>query len=1177
MIATILFGSCSSQKNTSTTRAYHSINTRYNIYFNAYEAYKDALKSKNLSNKDNLSEIISIYPYDPEWDESKKGGGSFTTTIDKATKAIKLHSITTKPEKDPDKSKDTKYQEWLKSREFNPFLKNAWLLMGKAEYQNEDYLKAITTFAHISHLYNNNLEVITEARLWMALSYTQMGWQYEADNMFQKVKPEGMSEKLKGEFAGIYANYLVRMKQYDEAIPYIEEAIKSESDNYQKIRLRYLLGQIYAKKGERAKAYKAFGSVQGMRTPYEFSFNAKIRQAELYDSGNKSKVISSLTKMGKNSKNKEYLDQVYYTLGNVYLNEKDTVKAIDNYKIAIEKSTRNGYDKAIAQLQLGEIYFTQREFIKAQPCYSEAIGVLSKKHEKYPLASLRSAVLDELVVHAEAVHLQDSLQHLAGLPENERLAVIEKHIKDLKEQEAEQKRQEELLAKEEETKGQFVQQNQQTGWPNQQESSFYFDNRQTVEQGKISFKRLWGTRTLEDNWRRQNKQANVFAEDVPGGLDTDSLAQTGEGVEGMPTQNETIDDKYNPEYYLQQLPLTPEAIEASDKIIENALFNMGKIYKDKLTDFDLAVDAFNTDLTRFPATPNKEEIYYQLFLIYLQLGDKAMQEQYRAMLMREFPENDYAATLSDPNYEWNMLNMTLLQDSIYDATYNAYLDSKINAVRNNYQSIKEKYPLAKLMPKFMLLNALTYAQTNDEMKFKDNLQELVDTYPQSDVSEYASGILKNLLSGRRLASDNSPTRGMIWDLRFSDEEMAMHPDSIQFVDNRDANHLLLFIYNSKTVDRNQLIYDVAQYNFSSYNRRVFDLDFSEVGQIRLLQAKGYKSYDDIKSYMTKAFASESLISRIDPTVIPVPISVENMATLMRGKSLGEYFEFFKTNYSSDMRTLIAYWDNQIDLEIRKQEEEKALEEAQAEQQKQEEEKAKEMPVTELPVEAAPDKPVKVKPDDPVVKTDDKPEEGKEADQQPDKVEASAADLFTDEQADKIEGVVNTATEIINNPVDGLKNLFSKKRGQSKLTKEEQEEQKREKEEQKQLDKIRKETLKAQQDSVKRAEKAVQDSIRNAEKQAADILKQAERQKKEEQRLLEKQEKEQVEAEKKAKEEARKQKERDKKEREKNRREELKRKEKERNEKLKQREKERREKLRQREKERQERAKAKQKR
>ncbi|WP_280672890.1 MULTISPECIES: hypothetical protein [unclassified Dysgonomonas] len=1206
IILALFFVSCSTKKNTSVTRAYHSINTRYNIYFNAEQAYEDALKNKLNGSQDNLSDILSVYPYNPELDENKKVGGPFDITIDKCTKAIKLHSIKAKPQRDPDKRKNQKYQQWLKQREFNPFLKNAWLLMGKAEYQNEDYMQAVTTFTYITHLYNQNEEILAEARLWTALSYTQMGWFYEAENILQKIQAAGgVPKNLRKEFSSIYANYLVRNKEYEAAIPYVEQAIKHESNKQQKIRLRYLLGQLYAKNDEGQKAYKAFDKVHGMSTPYLYSFNATMHQSEFYDAKNRDKVLSKLNGMAKSSKNKEYLDQVYYAIGNIWLNEGDTVKAIENYKLAAEKSTRNGFDKAISQLKLGDIYFDRHDFLKAQPCYSDVVNLLTKRHELYPRAAQRSEVLDGLVVHAQAQHDQDSIQYLAKLPEAERLDTINRYIERLKKEDKEQEEEARRLAREEgrdnaDTPESMFDRNQQT--PNQQQtptfgnsnqSSFYFYNPQAVSQGKVTFQRQWGTRKLEDNWRRKDKTEPIFGDEQQ-----DLLADDGEQKEGDNPTEKTGDEekpevdekaqRYSAEYYISQLPLTPEALKESDDIIDNALFNMGIIYREGLSDPYLAIETFDTDLRRFPETPNTEEIYYQLFLIYMQLGDRTNMELYRSRLLAQFPEKSYAKTLSDPNYEWNMANMLSLQDSLYDATYDSYLNSRVNTVRENYTYVKEKYPLSKLMPKFMFLNALTYAQTNNVNEFRSGLKELVEKYPQEDVSEVATGMLKNLANGRTLAADGSMTKGMIWDIAFGDDLDNLDLDSVQFTVDDQARYLLLFIYDPLKVDKNKLIYDVAAYNFSKFVSKTFDLAFTNVHSLEMLQVKEFNSLSDIKEYVDMAFEKNSLVSKLDSTIVLVPISVDNYASLMKGKTLNSYFEFFAKNYNTSMGKVISYWNMQIEEETERAQQEE-MERILAEKEKYLKDVLEEPKKVEEKEDILAEEKVtqpETKPDgvatDTTTTVEPKPAEGVDIEKKDDgttelKTEVSAADLFDDDQIETIDNTVNTIQQIVKNPVDGLKNLFSKDNDKPKLTKEEKQQLKEEKAARKAAEKAIKQAEKHRQDSIQKIEKAAQDlieqqarekedaekfrqdSIKNVAKAAKKAKEDAQKQKVQERKDKEKERKERL-----------KEKERERKERQKAREAELKQKERERKERLKQKEEERKERLRQKEQERRER-------
>lgn len=1177
----MLHVSCSNKKNTTLTRTYHAINTRYNVYFNANESYNLALESKVEAYDDNLLRVIDVYPgtYDEDKElnlaeetkttvratpqsvasnplneiapslsqmTSKFSGGtssatfsgsSFSTTIEKCTKAIKLHSIKTKPRRDPSKRMSESYRRWLKQQEFNPFLKNVWLLLAKAEYENGEYLRSLTTLLYITKIYSSDPDIVVECKLLSAKVYTQMGWMYEAGTIFHKLgEGGGVPEKHRELYDAIYANYLVRNKEYQQAIPYLETAIKKESISQQKTRMKYLLGQLYAETGNLEMARKSYASVRGMSVKPKFEVASTLREYELSDNRHdRKKALSQLKKMLKVKRYEEYRDQIYYAAGNIYMSNQDTANAIENYEKAVKNGVNANY-KALIQTRLADLYYNRRDFIKAQPHYAGALAVLKKTDTEYNRVAYRSAALDDLVIHVKTVLEQDSLQHLASLPEMERTAIIEAKIEGLK-------KEEERLAKAAQLDQQMQELNSRpvSSWddivsdkspstplvttPNANE--FYFYSPQVVEQGKIAFSKKWGTRKLEDDWRRSNKTlASSFEsetdmpEDMLAKIDasvSDSI-RTGGGTEIIST------DKYSIDYYLQQLPLTAEAITKSNELIENALFNMGKIYKSSLEDLPLSIDAFTTDLRRFPQTPNLEEIYYQLFLIYLQLGDREQMTLYRSNLLKEFISGTYATMLSDQNYEWNMRNMALMQDSIYESTYQAYLNSDIATVRKNVEEIQRKYPLSDHMSKFMLLNALTYAQTKDASGLQDNMKAIVDKYPKSDAATYATDILSRIKEGKVLLSDGSPIRGMIWNIPYEGEGASGESlANKEYSDSIATGYMLLLAFEPKTIDRNELLFQVADYNFSNYIVQTFDLSFENLYGLDILEIKGYKDFKAIHSYINRAFGEDGLLQQIDTSIMVIPVSVENYK-LLPAHGLKEYMAFFEANYAEEMPHLMAYWNGHRDF-IASDEELSDLPISENDIINQYSEDLSESGKTVLP----PEEEISVlvmKPKSELIV--------------PEKEETSISSSISQE-------IDNMKTTDSVNVVEGMKNEFNSLKYKDNLTKDEKKELKAEEKRQKELRSELKKIERLRQDSIAKVENAVCDSLENVEWE-----------KLQEQKRIEKDRKEALKAEIKAKEDAKKQKEQERKDRQRQQRERLNEREKERQERQKEREKKRKE-------------------
>ncbi|WP_455643845.1 type IX secretion system periplasmic lipoprotein PorW/SprE [Parabacteroides sp.] len=942
-----LFWSCSTKKNTKASRFYHAFNSRYNIYFNGKTSFDEALLSMQNGYKESYSDMILMYPVSAQPKDKAETGGPFDRAIEKSNKAIKLHSIKAKPAKKPGWRNDPKQRAWQEQEEYNPFLKKCWLMMGQAQFYNADFLQASATFSYIARHYAHDEEVVAEARLWQARCYSEMEWFYEAEDILGKLNTNGIPRKNLNQYATVYADYLVKNKQYEEAVPYFKTAIKAEKNHRQRTRMKYLLGQIYAEQDQNGLAYQMFGQVIKANPPYELEFAARIRQTEVFTGGNFQKVVKMLQRMAKSEKNKDLLDQVYYALGNVYMSREDTVNAIRNYELGVEKSTQNGLDKAICQIKLGDLYFQKRDYVKAQPNFSGALSGIRKEYKDYERVSKLSAILDELVVHVEAVHLQDSLQTLAKMPEAERLAVIDKIIEQVKKEEEEAKAlaEKEAYLAEQEAKGTGIDRpGTETGGitlpTTSGGSGFYFYNPQAVSQGKTAFQRKWGRRALEDNWRRRKKEMSTFNENMEGEEDMASADSIAVGADGQPLPADSLeagleavasDDPKTREYYIQQLPLTPEDIEASNIIIEDGLYNMAMIYKDKLEDIPLATEAFEELERRFPKHNHLLESYYQVYLMALRSGNTTLATAYKNKLVTTFPESDYAVAIADPNYEYNIRMMDKVQDSIYQATYASYLAEDTVTVRRNYRNVSAKYPLADLMPKFMFLEALTYVQAGDAEGFKNALKALVEKYPTADVTELAGEMLKGVLRGRMMVQGG--IKGMSWNLRFGlgEDGMLSAADSARtFTAEPNTSYRMMLMYPTGTLDRNQLLFAVAAYNFANFMVKEFDLSFEEAGPMSMLTIHGFFNLDEILHYYKMIYGADGYATALDKNVAILPISDDNYETLMRGKTLEEYVDFFQENFGEAAPELAARWKARMTAEQIKEEEAKAeAEEAKA--------------------------------------------------------------------------------------------------------------------------------------------------------------------------------------------------------------------------------------------------------
>lgn len=917
LAAALMLSGCSAKKNTAGNRRYQEFITRYNIYYNGDTHFKETLADMESRYEDDYSRNVYMHPVEARNDKSApQPSGDFTRSIEKAQKAIQLRSIKKKPAKKAGKRNDPDYKEWMKREEYNPFLHNAWMMMGRSQYYNGDFLGAASTFFYISRHFKWLPKTVTEAKLFQALSYIGMGWQFEAEVILKRITLDDLpTNGLRRLYNFTYADFYIHDSKYEEALPFLVEAVKG-AKGAQKTRLNFLLGQVYERLGQKELAYKAFGAAgSSSSAPYRTKFNARIKQSEVFSGSDIEPEVKALRRMTRYDRNKDYLDQVYYAIGNLYLSRGDTLHAIENYELANEKSTRNGIDKALNQLKLGELYFMQGNYEKAQPSYSEAVPQLPETYPGLAAIKLRSDVLDELSVYSQNVNLQDSLLRLAAMSPEQQMEVIEKIIKALKEKEkkeAEDAAREEYLANQAAKGNTLVDNNAQTFVINS-DNSWYFYNTATRNAGKTEFQKRWGSRKLEDNWRRRNKSSfntdDFNAADDSGNSGADDNVDGEEAPETEETEkkDDHSTDPHYPEYYLAQIPKTDEEKNTAHEVIQEGLYNMGVILKDKLEDYVASKSEFDRLLRDYPDNVYRLDTYYNLYLMYMRQGRTAEAERYRQLILRDFADSKYGVAMRNPDYLEDLRNMDKYQHELYEQTYKAYLDNRNYEVHKAYETINEKYPLSKTLPKFMFLHALAYVTERDKDKFNATLRELLDRYPDTDITPVASAWLKGMAQGRELqAGIGTNLRGMIWDISLGNDSTSVAADGkAQFELNEEVPQRLVFTFPTDKVSSNELLFDIARHNFRSFVVKDYDLEQMNFGRLGMIIVSGFANQAELNHYRSVMAASEDF--KLPAGVRPVAISDANFKILLeQGRSFEEYFRYLEEqNYIDAQADILA--------------------------------------------------------------------------------------------------------------------------------------------------------------------------------------------------------------------------------------------------------------------------------
>ncbi len=952
-----LLSACKS--NTKLNRGIAGLTTKYNIHFNGEEAYKQSLKSmEENTTKDDYSHRLELHPvYDLV---GKQPTSSFDAAIEKCKKCVQTKSINAKPKRH--KEATPEYKLWLKREEYNPYMHNAWLLSGRAQFYNGDFDGAQSTFNYIvRHFWWKQL-AIDESHIWMARIQAVQGNRFAAETELEQViaskkykNQEELSRvdyyyqlplRLQRLFSLALAEIILLDESREaEAIPYLNKARRGFQTKVQRIRADFFVAQLNEEYGHYTDAAKTYNRIVRQARDYKTQFNARLARIRVLTHQQEGKSISpkqlsqverKLNFLRHQARNEEYQDQIYTALAEVSLMRKDTAKAIERYEQAIEKSTRNGMEKATAALALGELTFGRGDYVRAQKAYSVAMGIIKDDFKGYEEIKQLSAVLDELQTHAETVQLQDSLLHLATLSETELNKVIDNIIKELIKKEKEEA-EKEALAAYEDRKSQNVDplaQKETAPTVGQTDKSWYFYNPSVISQGKSEFQRKWGSRKPEDNWRRRNKTETIAFNDdneddndnpndnpnpegdvtngnnsnrestiatVPEGLNATVPEGLPEGqstsmTEASPAYNEEeAKDPHKRAYYLSQIPRTEEEVANANQLIEEGLYNEAKIIDEKLENFPLSIRTFLDMEKRYPESVYRLESYYAIFLMYMRMNDLANAEIYKKKLIDTFPESAYGIALADPNYLQNMRDMVKGQDSLYIRTYASYLQGEAEQVHNSYFFVHDKWPLSNLMPKFIFLHALSYVQEGDTKAFQETLEQLTATYPESDVSPLASLMVKGLHEGRNVQS-GEVTRGMMWgaSLHLASDSSAIDTTQM-FVDDDNAPHLLLLTFPTDSLNQNDLLFEIAKFNFENYLVRDFDLEIIDTGGgLSVLVIRGFNNLDELLNYHDRMDRSQTL--DLPDGIIQIDINEPNFRALLGGRTFEDYFQWVQETY-----------------------------------------------------------------------------------------------------------------------------------------------------------------------------------------------------------------------------------------------------------------------------------------
>lgn len=847
--------------------------SRYNIYFNGRESFKAGVARVEAGHMDDYSDLLEIFEYSDPSTQSMCAS-DMERAIQKASKVISLKSITAKPGKKNNSLPSDKEEEFMNRKEYNEWVDDSYLLMGKARLYKRDYDLAKSTLSYnISSSADEEIRI--ESTIWLARVYNETGNYNESFRILNEMDPSvNFSDYMKGLYYTTLADLYMKQKRFDEAIDPLGKSLEFISGKRNNYRLTYLLAQLYEKKGDATRATTLYRKAVKMNPPYEVEFNARINIAGVFDlnSGSPESIKKELEKMLRDSKNKDFRDQIYFALGKLNEKEGNYDEAIVNYKNSAASSTVNRNQLAKSFLALADYYFSLPDYVNAGRYYDSTLLVIDQKYPDYQFIRSVSLSLNELVTQLSVIQREDSLQKVAKMNPDQRNLLINLIIQDVTQNEANKANTSQYA--DQYNLGQYYENERRFQNNIQAEGKWYFYNQTALAFGRTEFKRRWGDRRLEDNWRRMNK----------------SRASQGQANAGQDekeqVKKDTLTPEMNnksPEFYLLDLPMNDSLLAISDDKIAGALLESGKIYKENFKDNIKALESFETFLRRFPGNALEPETLYNVYTLFKD-EDNPGAEIYRQQLVEKYPDNEFSKIITDPDYYNKKLETLREAEKLYQYAYDDYLKEDFNGALSICDSSLVLFSKHELAPKFMLLRSYCIARTADERTFKEELAKLVKKWPDTPESQRASEIIAYL-------NKEIPQLQVEEDTQIAQEI---------YIDEKETPHTFVLVIRNPQFNLNQASFDVISYNIDNYTNNNYRTQGTLVGdKYLMLTVSGFSKMEEAMDYFN-SFRIELIVR--NPSSSPMMtfiIGKQNLETFIKDKNPDRYIIFFREKYLNE--------------------------------------------------------------------------------------------------------------------------------------------------------------------------------------------------------------------------------------------------------------------------------------
>lgn len=743
--------------------------------------------------------------------------------------------------------------------------KKAEEALKEARKKREEELKAEAAANAQENYFLKHRPIFQEAKLWLAKTLIERDNLDGAQRILnQLIEDTKTFDDIKAQIAPVQTHLYLRRTEAGLAIQTMQQAVESAQKRSDKARYAYVLAQLYQESGNSGEAYATFERVLKYTNDYDMEFNARLNMAQnawLSGIGSEQDAVANLEKMLKDEKNTEYADQIYYALANIALKSGNKAVAIENLELSLQNNSGNRAQSAETNYKLAILYFEDENFVQAKQYFDGALAAMEKTDPRYSEVERLSKNLTEIAQNLETIALQDSLLRISRMSEDEKKEFAARLKK--------QREEERTAAANPDQQNNNAASARNINTPALQKPSdfFAYDDR-AVKQGVRDFERKWGDRKLEDNWRRSNRQTFDA-----GSNSSDSTAAPIAAVSGEEAED-----------ILRGIPSTDAEIAVANIKLRDALFSLGKLYRDRMQNNEKSVETMEDLNRRYPANNFELDSWYYLYLANTDLNRTAQAKIYADKIVEKYPSATYAQVIKDPNYIVEVQNEEKRINAYYDDAYADFQGGRYQQSFDKSNKAREVFGAKNvLQPKFALLSALSTGNIKGKEDYINALNEVVAKYPNTEEQKYAREILRLLgaSSGGRL-----PGNQQIEATAFEVNDEQVHSIIIALEDASALND--------------------ARNAVSDYNKKYHDLEKLRISDVYLINGEARTPLIVVRRFKNKEDAMRYYngIQKNMKDFIPAkyknnvyPITQTNYGKLFSTvKDVAIYKAFFEANY-----------------------------------------------------------------------------------------------------------------------------------------------------------------------------------------------------------------------------------------------------------------------------------------